>query len=253
MVEQLLPVVDMESNKCVHIKLIVFILIILILITVTKNLIIPGSLHCIDTKKLEISNILNIDGYANQLNLKDNSNSSIKENKKLIKENLMTADIVNMNYIDRKKEHKDIIGKYIEIRNNNRKEIPINKIIIMKDNRELVPLLNFTTQKTKTGVIYTYILPEPEIIRRIILDICIYNYFIENVKTSQVSVLDVNKNTIWKYNNIIDIDKRYYYIDISEPTIVYNRPHNLLCTNTDEECSQEKKLVISLAENTWQS
>mgnify|MGYP000876610861 CR=1 FL=1 len=260
MVEQFLPVVSIERNSCVNTRIMIFVLVIIILMAVIKNLTNPGIFHCIDTEKIEISNQTNVDEHINKLNLntekyhsnqtKSNQTKSISDIKK---EKLMNADIVNMNYIDRMKEHKNIVGKFIEIRNNNRKEIPLNKIIVMNDNRKLIQLLEFTTQQTKTGVIYTYIIPEPEKIRQIILDICIYNSFIDNVKTSQVSVLDDNKKVIWKYNNIINTDRRYHYIDISDPKIVYDRPNNLLCTNTDEECSQEKKLIISLAENIWQS
>ena len=244
MVEQLLPVVDIESNYCINMKIMIFVLIIIILFGVMKNLTNPGILHCINTKKLELYGGTNIEDSARKLKLTD------KKNKK---ENLMNGDIVNMNYINRKKDKKDIIGKYIEIRNDNRKEIPINTVIIMNDNRELIPLHDFTTQYTKTGIIYTYTIPDIQKISRIILDICIYNHFIDNVKTSHVSILDSNKNIIWKYNHMIYTDRRYHSIDISDPTIVYDRPVNLLCTNEDEDCMQEKQLVISLARNVWQS
>lgn len=247
MVEQFLPVVSIESNACINTKIVLFVLVIIILTALIKNVSNTRALQCIDIKKLELSNNTNIDKYAKNLNLTDTSQLTNK------KENLMNADVVNMKYINRKREHKDIIGKYIEIKNNNRKKIPINKVIVINDNQEVIPLINFTTLQTKTGVIYTYILPKTETIRQIILDISIFNYFIENVKTSQVSILDETKNSIWVYNQIINTNNRYYTINISEPKIIYDRPKNLLCTNIDEDCSQEKQLIISLAENVWQS
>jgi hypothetical protein len=259
MIEQFLPIVVAESNASIINKIMMFSIIIIILLAAVKNIHNPVAQQCIKIKDIELSNQTNVEYDANKLNLNDPLSNTLLNNKFdssekqiQIKENLMTGDIVNMNYIDRKREYKDIIGKYIEIRNNNRKEIPLNKVIVMNDDRKLIPLMNFTTQQTKSGVIYTYILPEIQKIRQIILDISIYNRFIDNVQTSQVAVLDTSKKTIWNYNHIINKDRRYHYINISDPKIVYDRPSNLLCTNTDEDCMQEKQLVVSLAENVWQ-
>ena len=137
-------------------------------------------------------------------------------------------------------------GSYIEVRNDTVKEIPINKIVIQTENNLLIPLLNYETIETKTGICFIYKIPNPTKITKIILDINIYNYYIDNLRTSKVSILNSDKSVVWNYIGIIGGSHRYVDIDIVEAIPVYNRPVNIL-----GEEDQEQTLNNFLVKNTW--
>lgn len=218
-----IPEIITENSINETYRLILYIIIMILILLVLNNF---KSSSCINTNNLELSNLTNVDNKSTLLNLKEHLTNN---------------------------QSTDISGKYIQISNTNKKYIPINKIIIINNKRKLIVLTDFEKKETNTGVIFIYRIPTIENITKIILDTAKFNRYLDNIKTSNISVLDSDKNIIWAYNNIINVqkDRRYIDINIIDPIIKYDRPNNILCKNTSENCDQEKQLNISLIENTW--
>ena len=218
-----IPEIINENSINETYRLILYIIIMILILLMLNSFKSPS---CINTNNLELSNLTNVDNNSTILNLKEH-----------LTNNQLT----------------DISGKYIQISNMNKKYIPINKIIIINNKRKLIVLTDFEKKETNTGVIFIYRIPTIENITKIILDTAKFNRYLDNVKTSNISILDSDKNIVWTYNNIINVqkDRRYIDINIIDPIIKYDRPNNILCKNTSENCDQEKQLNISLIKNTW--
>jgi len=223
-INRFLPVLVDENPINETYRMAVYCIVMIIILLVINDMNKVKSYNCNSIARLELSRSTNIDNKL--LN---------------IQENLVNSKIV------------DITGNYIQISNNNKKYIPLNKIIIITNERKIIPLIDFIKKDTKTGVIFIYKIPKAEQVTKIILDTNNFSRYINNIKTSNISILDSDKNIVWTYNNIIKSSKERRYVDINivEPIIKYDRPNNILCGNTSEPCDQEKQLNISLIENTW--
>ena len=221
--ERHIPELVFEKENKVLIRVIVFSVILLLLLLVIKDINKFKRYNC-DKKELELS--------TNN----DKNNNDMSE----ILENLTVS-----------KKYINITGKYIKIYNTTKKSLPINDILIINNKRKLIKLKKIKINIINTGVEYIYEIPNIENVVKIIIDINKYSKSINNIKTSNINILDFNKKIIWSYDNIINTTNRYVNIDIKSAIIVFNRPNNILCKKTSSQCDQEKSLNINLIENSW--
>ena len=160
-------------------------------------------------------------------------------------------------HINKKYKLQPISAKYIILQNINRKTIPVNKIIIIDNTRQIykISIDEASIKNMGSGISITFTLPRELIVTQIILDINIFCASQKNMRTTQLTLKDKKYNTTFENETPFDVGKRYIYIHMIKPKIIYggSEPEDGLCRGKPGVSDSDQELILneSLLHNTW--
>jgi len=173
-----------------------------------------------------------------------------------VKDHPVQMECMTSDCMKTKRDNVSVMAKTIVLYNLNKLVIPVSQIIVIATDTRIfyVPRSDAKiTHPNKVGTTMRFELPQETNIKQVIIDVEQFCNSRPNITTTQIEIRDKGNAVVWTNCDPLYADKRYIYLYIVKPKIIYPLKSQKLCTGLPGSytCIQENTLNNVLRENNW--